>query len=195
MNRLRGMRAYLGGAMDRVADGGVGWRRTIGEWLRQRSVVTLDPTNKPIDIGIEDFENRKLRHEWKRTGNFDQLAHDMRKIRCVDLRMVDISDFLVVNLDLDVHATGTYEELYLGNREKKPILVHIEQGKEACPDWLFGTIPHEHIFSAWYQLHDYLRKIDGDPDVAHDKRWMFFCYEDKAIKENGDIDAHDAVHP
>ena len=44
--------------------------------------------------------------------------------------MVDICDFLVVNLDLDVHATGTYEELYWANRMKKPILVRIEQGME-----------------------------------------------------------------
>jgi len=176
INRLRGMRAYLGGAMDRVADGGVGWRRTIGQWLRQRGVVTLDPSDKPIDIGIEEIEDRKKRHANIAVGNFDAVVAEMKKIRCVDLRMVDLSDFLIVNLNLDVHACGTYEELFLANREKKPILLHVEQGKGKCPDWLFGTIPHEHIFSAWYQLHDYLRHIDGEPGVTHDRRWMFFDY-------------------
>ena len=47
----------------------------------------------------------------------------MKQIRPVDLRMVDICDFLIVNLDLEVHATGTYEELYWANRCIKPILV------------------------------------------------------------------------
>lgn len=174
--KLFGTRCYLGGAMDRVPDGGVGWRRTIGEWLRRRGVVTLDPTDKPINIGVEDLEDREKRQQWKRDGNYDALAKDMKMIRCVDLRMVDISDFMIVNLDLEIHATGTYEELFWANRCKKPILLHIEQGKGQCPDWLFGTIPHEHMFDAWYQLHDYLRHIDGEDGVTHDKRWMFFDY-------------------
>lgn len=176
INRLRGMRAYLGGAMDRVADGGVGWRRTIGDWLRRHGVVTLDPCDKPINIGIEEIEDRKKRHANVAAGNYDAVVAEMKKIRCVDLRMVDLSDFLVVNIDVSVHATGTYEELFWANRCKKPVLLHVEQGKEKCPDWLFGTIPHEHIFSCWHHVHEYLRHIDGDPDVMHGKRWMFFDY-------------------
>lgn len=176
LNRLKGMRAYLGGAMDRVADGGVGWRRTIGAWLRRHGVVTLDPTDKPIDIGVEEIEDRARRHTDKTAGRFDVISAEMKKIRCVDLRMVDLSDFLVINLDLSVHACGTYEELFLANREKKPILLHVEQGKEKCPDWLFGTIPHEHIFSGWHELHEYLRHIDYGEGVTHDRRWMYFDY-------------------
>jgi len=58
----------------------------------------------------------------------------MKQIRPVDLRMVDICDFLVVNLDLQVHACGTYEELFWANRMKKPVLIRIEQGIEHTPD-------------------------------------------------------------
>ncbi len=175
-NRLKGMRAYLGGAMDRVPDGGVGWRRKIGEWLRRHGVVTLDPSDKPINIGIEEVEDRAIRHAKVAAGDFEPVVAEMKKIRCVDLRMVDLSDFLVINLDLDVHACGTYEELFLANREKKPILLRVEQGKRKCPDWLFGTIPHEQIYSSWHELHEYLRHIDYGDGVTHDRRWMFFDY-------------------
>ena len=177
MNRLRANRIYLCGAMDRVKDGGVGWRNEIGAWLRTRGVIVLDPCNKPIDIGIEDAENRQLRHQLKLAGDYAAVARDKKIIRCVDLRMVDLADALVVNIDVEVHATGTYEELFLANREKKAIIVHMEQGKQNVPDWLLGTIPHQMIFSTWPEVHEYLHYIDSAPEVDALKRWMFFHYD------------------
>lgn len=171
------MRAYLCGAMDRVQDGGVGWRQEIGLWLRSRGVIVLDPTNKPIDIGVEDMENRQLRHELKSQGDFAAVKRDMKIIRCVDLRMVDLADFLVVNINTDVHACGTYEELFLANRQKKPIIIRVEQGKINLPDWLFGTLPHEMIFSTLPEIHDYLHYIDSAPEVDGMNRWYFFHYD------------------
>lgn len=177
INRLRFSRGYLCGAMDRVSDGGLGWRIDIQHALSDLEIYWLDPTHKPIDIGIEDLENRKHRHKMKEAGSFDVVATDMRIIRSVDLRMVDISDFLIVNLDLDIHACGTYEELYLANREKKPIIIRIEQGKGAVPDWILGTVPHQMIFSTWEEVHGYLSHIAHDPVIEHFRRWMFFDFE------------------
>lgn len=175
--RLKAMRAYLCGAMDRAHDGGVGWRREATVWLRSRGVIVLDPTNKPIDIGVEDVECRATRRERKLAGDFDGVARDMRVIRSVDLRMVDLCDFVVVNIDTEVHATGTYEELFWANRMKHPILVHVEQGKEHAPDWLLGTLPHQMIFSDWSELYAYLDYIDTSPQVDTLRRWFFFTYD------------------
>jgi hypothetical protein len=162
--------------MDRVKDGGLGWRQQIQHDLRDLNVCWLDPTNKPIDIGIEDMENRQQRHLWKLANNYDAVRNDMKIIRRVDLRMVDISDFMVANLDLDVHACGSYEEIYLANREMKPVIVHVEQGKENSPDWLIGVLPHEMIFSTWAEVHNYLRHVAHDPVVENFKRWYFFDF-------------------
>ena len=171
-NRIKGLRTYLCGPMDRVPDGGVGWRRSVGQYLMTRGVIVFDPSNKPIDIGVEDFDSRDKRNKWKKNGDYDRVAETMKIIRNTDLRMVDISDFLVVNLDLDTHPCGTYEELFLANRQKKPIILRVKQGKELAPDWLFGTIPHETIFSTWEEVKDYLDLIDSGN--LNDKRWMFF---------------------
>ena len=100
-NRLRGLRTYLCGPMDRVADGGVGWRIYLSSYLQKRDVVVLDPCNKPTDMGIEDLENREQRHQWKKDGEYEKIAESMRMIRNTDLRMVDVSDFIIVNLDLE----------------------------------------------------------------------------------------------
>ena len=158
--------------MDRVEDGGVGWRRSIASYLTDKNVTVLDPSDKPIDIGIEDLENREARIKWKKSGEFDKVAECMKVIRNTDLRMVDLSDFLIVNLDLNVHPCGTYEELFLANRQKKPIILRIEQGKKFVPDWLLGAIPHKMIFGSWNKVKNYLDLIDGGGFCS--PRWMFF---------------------
>jgi hypothetical protein len=89
------------------------------------------------------------------------------------LRLVDISDFLIVNLDLDIHPCGTYEEIFWANRQKKPIIVHMVQGKQNAPDWLFGTIPHQMIFSTWDDIKNYLENIHNNPDIISYNRWYF----------------------
>ena len=173
INKLKKLRVYLCGGMDRVADGGVKWRRMISNYLIDRNVTVLDPSKKPIDIGIEDLENRESRQIWKQSGEFDKVAQCMKIIRNTDLRMVDLSDFLIVNLDLDVHPCGTYEELFLANRQKKPIILRIAQGKENIPDWLLGTIPHEMIFGTWEEVKEHLDEIN-EGRSANSTRWMFF---------------------
>lgn len=176
MNRLAFNRGYLCGAMDRVADGGVEWREYVKSALVDLKILWLDPTNKPIDIGLEDLENREYRHHCKQQGDFETVCTEMKLIRHVDLRMVDICDFLVINIDLDVHACGTYEELGWGNRMKKPCLVRIVQGKRGAPDWLFGMLPHQLIFSTWDEVIVYLRHIARADHIDHLKRWMFFNF-------------------
>ena len=172
VNKLKGLRAYLCGCMDRVPDGGVGWRRKIVKYLDTRGVIVFDPSNKHIDIGVEDLENRSARDQWKKEGKYDLVAEAMKVIRSTDLRMVDLSDFLIVNIDSSRHACGTYEELFLANRQKKPIIVRVEQGKEHTPDWLMGAIPHEMIFSTWGEIKDYLDQVNAGITTNH--RWVFF---------------------
>jgi hypothetical protein len=52
--------------------------------------------------------------------------------------------------------------------------VRIAQGVEHTPDWLFGTLPFEMIFSTWDQVKTYLRHIAHDPVIDRLNRWYFF---------------------
>ena len=87
---------------------------------------------------------------------------------------LDISDFLIVNLDLDTHPCGTYEEIFWANRQKKPIIIHTVQGKEHTPDWLFGTVPHQMIYSDWNDIYGYLEHINSSENINSYNRWYFF---------------------
>jgi nucleoside 2-deoxyribosyltransferase len=174
MNRLQGQRVYLAGAMDRVADRGAGWRDNITPFLESIGITVFNPLKKPTEVGKENEEVCKLKNEYKSQEKYEELSNLMKIIRSVDLRLVDISDFLIVNLDLDTHPCGTYEEIFLANRSKKPVIVHMEQGKIHAPDWLFGTIPHQMIFSTWEELKNYISDIDQKKEIQHQNRWRFF---------------------
>lgn len=173
MNRLFKLRSYLVGAMDRVADRGKGWREDITPFLESLGVTVYNPLKKPIDIGKEDEDAFLKKEIFKTKKDYDSLSEMMKMVRNVDLRLVDISDFIIVNLNIDVHPCGTYEEIFLANRQKKPIIVHVEQGKDKCPDWLFGCMPHQFIFSNWNDIKIYLNYINTSDTIQSFDRWYF----------------------
>lgn len=175
MNRLNKSRVYLAGAMDRVPDRGMTWRAAITPFFEEMGVEVFNPISKPTNIGMEDQDSHVIKTKLKKQERYDELTHMMKTIRSVDLRLVDISDFLVVNLDITVHPCGTLEEIFWANRQKKPIIIHMEQGKEYTPDWLFGTIPHQMIFSTWMEIEHYLQHINTSENIDSHKRWYFFA--------------------
>ena len=172
--KLRNTRTYLIGAMDRVPDSGEGWRERITPMLEHMGITVLNPCKKPIDVGIEDEDARHWIEYYKETGQYEKIKDQYSVIRTVDLRCVDVSDFMVASIDLDVHACGTYEEITTANSQKKPVLVWCQQGKEHAPNWLFFMLPHEHIFGSLEDLLEYLHDVSTGKDQEHYKRWFFF---------------------
>ena len=104
---------------------------------------------------------------------FSKIREKFGIIRSADLRCVDISDFIIAYIDLDIHACGTYEEIVTANRQKKPVLVWCKQGKEQAPNWLFFMLPHDHIFSSFDEILDYLHTINTTEDISSLSRWFF----------------------
>ena len=96
INRLKGMRTYLAGAMDRVPDGGVVWRDKITPLLESKGVVVLNPCDKPVEVGIEDASTRASIEELKDKGEYGKIKKDYGVIRTLDLRCVAISDFIIL---------------------------------------------------------------------------------------------------
>jgi hypothetical protein len=174
INNLKNMRTYLIGAMDRVPDGGTGWREKITPYLNIMNITVLNPCNKPIESAKEDEHTRKDIEYYKQTGQFDKIRANYNHIRNADLRCVDVSDFVIAHIDINIHACGSYEEIVTANRQKKPTLIWCEQGKQNAPNWLFLMLPHEHIFGSMDELLSYLRSINTSKDTASLKRWFFF---------------------
>ena len=174
MSKLSGMRTYLAGAMDRVHDGGTGWRNRISPILKTMGITVLNPCDKPADVGIEDVGTRQKIDRLKNNGEYSKIRDSYSVIRTLDLRCVDISDFIIASIDTDVHACGTYEEISVANSQKKPVLIWCQQGKRNAPNWLFFMLPHQHIFGSLDEILRYLINLDSGKDINHYKRWFFF---------------------
>ena len=176
MNKLKGLRCYLAGPIDHAEDDGVGWRQDIGLWLRERGVTVMDPTDKPTSqtkFNEIDEEKTKL-IELKRLGRWDELRSYMKEIVLADLRMVEVSDFNIVYIDTDIHLCGTYEELFVSLRQRKPTFVVASNGKENVSVWLFGRMNPNFIFESFEEVLEYLNGIDTGLIEPDPSRWVFF---------------------
>ena len=150
-NRLSAQRCYLAGPIDHAQDDGVGWRQAITPMLESMNITVMDPTNKMTsntrynEVG-EEQENLKL---LKDTGRYHELRGEMKPIVLVDLRMVEVADFIIAHIDQTIPMCGTWEELFVSLRQRKPTFVVAEGGKKAMPLWLFGRINPDYIFDSF----------------------------------------------
>ena len=101
MERLKGLRAYLAGPIDNAKDDGVGWRIEMTKFLEPLGITVFDPCKKPLAYAKykEVEEEKKKMMQLKETGRYFELTERMKDIVHVDLRMVDVSDFLIIYLD------------------------------------------------------------------------------------------------
>jgi len=174
MNRLKGMLCYLSGPMDRVEwEEATQWRDDIKPFLLSKQVGILDPCDKACSFGVENEKTRETIQNLKEIGYFAQIQSIMKPICAVDLRMVDIAHFLILYLDLDSHMCGSYHEAFEACSQKKPILVVCKQGKSNIPNWMFGVVPHQMMFSDWTDMTNYLEFVDTAKVVDHMNRWRF----------------------
>lgn len=136
-NLLRGARAYLSGPMDfvasRAAEKRHGWRNRVSTFLAHFGVTVFDPWHKPAVRGMqaygeEDEKTISLRDHWsfapgaegaearaRCAATFGETVH-------IDLRMVDISDFIIAYCPTNIYSVGTPHEVIVATQQHKPVL-------------------------------------------------------------------------
>lgn len=176
MNRLKNCRVYLSSGMDRVPDGGVGWREAVTPLLQKLGMVVLNPCDKPIIGSIESPESRQIRIEAKKRGDYEFVAKEMSNIAHADLRMVDICDCVLLYLDTSVHYCGTYHETFVAAQQHKPIIVVCKNGVQDICCWLFGVLNHKLFFGSFDEMFEYLEHIDKDEEIDTLNKWVFIDY-------------------
>jgi hypothetical protein len=147
----------LAGAIEKEVDAGTGWRAAVQHELVDLKVQWLDPTNKPVDFCSETPELSAQLHYSREHGLDTAVREIMRAIRAVDLRMVDVSDFIIVNIDPAIPTFGTHEEIDRAQSQNKPVLVRIEGGRHCAPLWWFDKLDSKLFFSTWESLYAHLR--------------------------------------
>jgi len=174
MNRLKGSKFYLAGAMDEVADGGVSWREEITPKLFAMGIGVLNPASKPCPGFIEDFELRKKIKEYKSGEKWEEARNLIKPIVGVDLRMVHTSDGVILYIDKENFIFGSVVEFTWAIQQRKPVLIVVKQGKKEVPGFALGMNPHEMIFGNFDDMFTYIRHIDQDEVINDKRRWYFF---------------------
>jgi len=170
MELLNKTKCYLTGHMQ--YQNGESWRNIVKERLGKLGVTSFDPYHKPFINSFEenDGTRAKLLNQME-NEEYDVVTKYMKQVRCEDLRLCDISDFIFCRISPSIASWGTAEEIFWSNRMKKPIFLVVEGGKKKCPLWLVGVIPHKYIYDTIEDALVMLEKIHiGEKEINSD-RW------------------------
>ena len=145
---LSGARVYLSGPMDSVAsradEKNSGWRVRVGQFLRSFGATVFDPWSKPEvrglqDYGREDETTVEVREKWsfeptpRGAKARTECAATFWETMHVDLRMVDVSDFVVAYCPTNIYSVGTPHEIVVARQQHKPVLfVSPQIGRASC---------------------------------------------------------------
>lgn len=142
-NRLFGATAYLAGPIDFASDDGVSFRQAIRANLDTLGIRFLDPTCKPIKDYGEVGQEKRHHQELRLAEKYEELTTFAKRIRRVDLRLIDKCDFVIAYVDTDIHMCGTYDEIFTAEDQQKPVLLLFKNGKRSAPLWLFGAFNYK----------------------------------------------------
>jgi hypothetical protein len=110
-----------------------GWRIRVREFLRSFGATVFDPWSKPKvrglhEYGKEDVATIKLREKWTFAPTQEgaksraECAQGFWETMHIDLRMVDISDFVIAYCPTNIYSVGTPHEIIIARQQHKPVL-------------------------------------------------------------------------
>lgn len=132
---MKSVRVYLSGPMDfvgsRIIEKYLGWRAILSPILRSLGMTVLDPWNKPAirghsNYGQEGVVHSKSEYEkdfWTNKATRARFETDFWETVHIDLRMTDISDFLMAFVPTNIYSVGTVHEIVTARLQLKPTLL------------------------------------------------------------------------
>lgn len=164
---------YLSGAIDRAKDSGKSWRKEIRPFLQTLGIRVIDPTDSPFSDTDDSVAVARI-NKAKESKNWTEAAEIAKEVVQRDLRAVDLSSFLIVYYDPDVHVCGTVIEIAHAAMQRKPVLVCCPKGKEHVPNFLWGMLSQEMFFDSWELLQNYL--VNVHIGAIKNSSWKFIDF-------------------
>lgn len=135
INTLQATRVYLSGPMDfvgsRTIEKYLGWRAVMTPILKALNIRVLDPWNKPNIRGHKDYGQEGLVNDreaystdfWTNNATRARFEKDFWETVHIDLRMVDIADFVIAFCPTNIYSVGTVHEIIVSRMQHKPVLL------------------------------------------------------------------------
>ncbi len=151
---------------------GEAWREKVEKELKPLGITCLNPYKKPFVEEIkEDDEKRARLKDLMDNGKLQEVHDWMKVVRRQDLKCCDIADFLIFNISPQVMSWGTAEELSVSVRNRRPLFIVIEGGKNKCPLWVTAMVPVSCIYNTLDEVLDTIKKIDNGEIEPDKDRW------------------------
>jgi hypothetical protein len=134
-NLLSGTRCYLSGPMDfvgsRIIEKFLGWRSILSPILKALDITVLDPWNKPTVKGHKNYGREGVvyskgeyeKNFWTNDETRARFETEFWETVHIDLRMVDLSDFVVTFVPTNIYSVGTVHEVVTARLQLKPVLM------------------------------------------------------------------------
>jgi hypothetical protein len=151
---------------------GRGWRDIVKKELEFSNITFFDPYHKPFvnDIPEDEGARHDMKH-WMETGQYDLVTERMWAVRGYDLRLCDICDFFIAHIIPEKASWGSAEEITTVIRAKKPLFLSVEGGRNKCPLWLMGALPHKYIYNSIDEVISTVKNIDAGIIKMSSDRW------------------------
>ena len=176
MNILKNTKVYLAGNMEHT-DGSVEWRDYVSKKLSQMEIKTLSPLDTVFVNQNNESEEDRLKLKVARSNeDFDYVSTYMKAVIQKDLRLIDLSDFVIINLEISKPTFGTIHELVIATQQKKPVFLSVGD-KKMCPLWLLGLLKHNYIYNNLDEILSMISKIDSGEKVIDIKLWRLLVPE------------------
>lgn len=183
--RLAGSLIYLSGPIDRAHDEGICWREQITPFLLANDIGVLNPCAKTTFEAIEDTTMRETISSLKEQEKWAEVSEIMKPIVFYDLRMVDLASCVIVYIDPDIYSCGTWDETFTAVAQQKPVLIICPKGIKYVPNWMFGRIKYDMMFTSIEGCISYLKKINSGEINPSYKKWKFFDFSKIFAKTGG----------
>lgn len=178
MNLLKKTRCYLAGNIEYSSDS-KNWRKTVKQELEKIKIKVFSPLDITFEDQCKETDITKefliQKRHFGEKEDLDYVSKYMQSIVRKDLRMVDLSDFVIFKLEIDKPTFGTMHELVICSSQKKPIFIILD--KKKCPLWLYGIVSYLDFYDDEDEVIDVIYKINKGELMMDQEKW-------RLLKEN-----------
>jgi hypothetical protein len=170
MNYLNNSSTYLVGPIENTHDC-FSWREAITPILINFGIKVFNPNvDSFLYESPEDSNTRAFLSERRNEGDLRYIHSRFKEIIRRDLRYVDLSTFIIANIDPVIPTWGSVHEIIIASQQKKPILIYTPN-KKTFPMWMCGVVNPDLIFETWEELVRFITQIDSGEIFADPKYW------------------------
>jgi len=173
---LAGTKTYLAGNLE-YSDESLSWRDLVETELSNLEIICLSPIKRTFDKQmVETKEDRERLKLIRQNGEWDEVASYMKEVVKKDLRLIDLSDFVIFNFEFEKPTFGTMHELVVAEQQRKPIFVTCRDLK-LVPLWIMGLIDKKYFYRSITDVIEAVRKINSGEQSIDSDRWRLLREE------------------